>query len=50
MYKRNFYNYVENVFLLIIGVFFIDMGLDVIVDLVIKNLFVFEFMVYELKF
>lgn len=26
------------------------MGLDVIVDLVIKNLFVFEFIVYELKF
>lgn len=50
MYKRNFYNYVENVFLLIIGVFFIDMGLDVIVDLVIKNLLVFEFIVYELKF
>lgn len=27
-----------------------DMGLDVIVDLVIKNLLVFEFIVYELKF
>lgn len=26
------------------------MGLDVIVDLVIKNLLVFEFIVYELKF